>query len=377
MRPKRLRTWIALLLLALLLIGFTSYVGAIWSQSDPIINVEANLSQPATRSPALVVDSALREAGFPGALYSSNEYDLVAEKVQDSRDPKEITIGVTSRQVDAIDMPDVVSLGTIGEQPLMILARGDAAPWTSPADLHGLRVQIGPPGSIANEVGTELLAQFGVTSSNSVFLQDKTSEASMSLIKGESDAMLALYSPEDTTLAPLVGRDDVHFVPTPATQAAAGHIGSVIAGSIPQGAVSVIDNVPSQDIPSISIPITVIANSSISRAAAFRIAAALDYQFSRGTVLSPPGKFPNFDQELLADPSAAEYYSGGVIPWEYRTFSAPVADLFIPIAVIGSIMLIVFSVYGVLVPSLMEMWTTVIRPQMKARGKRRDNEEST
>lgn len=141
----------------------------------------------------------------------------------------------------------------------------------------------------------------------------------------------------------------------------------MIAGSIPQGAVSVVENLPSEDIPAIAVPITVVANSSISRAAAFEISAALDYHFSRGSVLSPPGVFPNFDQEVLADASAAEYYSSGVIPWQFRTFPAPIADLFIPIAVLGSILLIVFSVYGVLMPSVLELWQNVIRPSIKSR----------
>jgi hypothetical protein len=367
MRPKRPRAWISLLVLSILLIGLISYVGAILSRTQPTINVEANLIQPATRVPAEVIDTALRDAGFPGTLYASSEYDLIAEKIQDPLDAKEITVGVTSRRVDAEDMPDVVSLGTIGQQPLMVLARGDAKEWKSPADLRGRRIQIGPPGSISNEVGTMVLAEFGVTRINSTFLEDKLSEASTSLVNGTSDSMLALYSPDDTSLATIIERDDIHFVPTPATQTVAGRIGSVIAGSIPQGAVSVVENLPSEDIPAISVPITVVANSSISRAAAFEISAALDYHFSRGTVLSPPGVFPNFDQEIVADASAAEYYSSGVIPWQFRTFPAPIADLFIPIAVLGSILLIVFSVYGVLMPSVLELWQNVIRPSIKSR----------
>ena len=190
-------------------------------------------------------------------------------------------------------------------------------------------------------------------------------------LAGSADAMLSLFSPDDKSLDGLLALPEISLVPTPSTQAVAGRLGYLVAGNLPQGAVSVARNIPPTDLPAVAVPITVIANSTISRAAAYDIAQVLSYRFGRATVLAGPDEFPKFLHYLPSDPAAADYYASGVIPWQYRLLAAPIADLFIPIAVIGTIILLVFSIYGALLPSVYEAWVDRVVPHVRAKREKK------
>ncbi len=172
MRSRRVFARITIVLLLLYLLGISGYVVVSLVRQPPTVNIEADLNQPSTALPAEVMRAGLDRAGFPGVVYDTAYYDLVAEKVQDTKDSRDIIVGVTARPIDPRVLPDVVSLGTVAQQPLLFVTRGDEAPLSSPAELVGKRVQIGQLGSVSNEVGASVLAQFGVNESNTTFLVD-------------------------------------------------------------------------------------------------------------------------------------------------------------------------------------------------------------
>lgn len=358
-------------LIGALILGLAGLAFAAFLREAAPINIEADLLQESTALPAEVVHDALVKAGFTSTLYNSGTYDIVVEKVQDSLEPRAIDIGVNARPVDSERFPNVVSLGTIGNIPVLIIARAGVTPITSPADLRGKRIQIGYPGSTAAEVGERILAQFNVTQGNSSLQSDKPSVAEAMVLSGESDAVIAMYSPYDDSHAEFMTTPGLQIVPIPAAKAVAGRIGYVVAETLPAGAYRVDNAVPPEDISVIAVPITVVARDSVSRSAIFTIARALNARFGRGSVLSEPGEFPQFLYNIPASDAASEYYDAGIIPWQYRLLPAPVADLVIPIAVTGSILLIVAALYQLLLPEFYTVWKEIIRPRRHHRRQRR------
>lgn len=371
MNRERTNLIISATLIGALVVGFVGLVGAAFLREAAPINIEAELLQNSTAVPARVVHDALVKAGFNSTLYDNGSYDIVVEKVQDTLEPRAIDIGVNARPVDSARFPNVVSLGTVGNIPLLIIARTGNSPITGPADLRGKRIQIGYPGSTSAEVGEQVLAQFNVTSGNSSLLTDKQSVAEVEVLAGESDAMIVMYSPYDDSPTDFITTPGLQIVPIPAAKAVAGRIGYVVAETLPQGAYRVDDPVPAEDISVIGVPVTVVARDSVSRSAIFSIAQALNVRFGQGTVLSEPGEFPEFLYNIPASDAASEYYDAGIIPWQYRLLPAPVADLVIPLAVLGSVLLILAALYQIMLPEFYTVWKEIIRPRRHHRRLRR------
>ncbi len=374
MRNRRTLSRVIVGLMLLALLAIAGYVLAALVRQPPIVNIEADLNQAATALPAEVIREGLDVGGFRGRVYDTSEYDLIAEKVQDTKDARDISVGVTARPIDPVLLPEIVSLGTVSEQPLLFVTRSDSPALASPADLLGRRIQIGLIGSVSNDVGTKVLAEFGVTPENSTFLTDKIAVATASLINGSADAMIELYSPGDSELGTLLQEAKVRLIPMPSARAVAGRIGYIVSGTLPQGAFSVQRMIPPADIPVITVPITVIAHEGLSRAAVYEIAYALNNRFSQGTVLADPGTFPSFTHTIPSDPAAVEVYDSGSIPWQYRMLPSAIADLFIPLALASSILLILISFYQVLLPDALHLWTGVLKPRRVAKKSRKHDQ---
>jgi hypothetical protein len=371
MNRNRVGLVISALTIGALILGLAGLGLAAFLREAAPINIEADLLQKSTAMPAEIVHDALVDAGFTSTLYDISTYDIVVEKVQDSLDPQSVDIGVNARPVDSDRFPNVISLGTIGNIPVLIIARAGQDPITSPAQLRGKQIQIGYPGSTAADVGERILAQFNVTRGNSSLQTDKPSVAEAMVLSGESDAAVVMYSPYDDSHTEFITAPGLQIVPIPAAKAVAGRIGYVVAETLPAGAYRVDNAVPPEDISVIAVPITVVARDSVSRSAIFTIARALNARFGRGSVLSEPGEFPQFLYNIPASDAASEYYDAGIIPWQYRLLPAPVADLVIPIAVTGSILLIVAALYQLLLPEFYTVWKEIIRPRRHHRRQRR------
>lgn len=366
---RRRRTLIAGgLVFGALALGIIGLIASAFLREAAPINIEADLLQESTAVPAEIVHEALLEAGFESTLYNSGSYDIAVEKIQDTLEPRGIEVGVNASPVDSERFPNVVSLGTVGNIPILIVARQGSAPYTSPAELRGTRVQIGYASSITAEVGAKILAQFDVTPENTTFQSDKPAVAEAKVLAGESDAIIFMYDPFDEGHTDFIATPGLQILPIPAATAVAGRIGYVVQETLPVGAYRISSPLPAEDIPVIAVPITVVARDTVSRSAVFSIAKALNARFGRGTVLAEPGEFPEFLYNIPASDAANEFYEAGIIPWQYRVLPAPVADLVLPIAVLGSILLIIAALYQLLLPEAYTLWREVLRPR---RAKRR------
>lgn len=377
-RERRVRT-VAIIAYSVLAIGLVAVLAlALLAtlRAPNALTIEADESEPAIVEVVQSMQRSLTEAGFEVEVLDNGDEDIVVEKVQDAADQRSVDLGVTARAVNARQFPNVVSLGVVAKIPLIIVARGADGTLDSPADLIGKRIQIGDFASVSADIARRLLAEYGVTADNSTLQRDSLDVAEQMLKDGLSDAVVVLYSPKRQGLEDLVTLDDYTIVPMPSTKALAGKLGDVDVGILPKGSYSITATSPSEDMDVVLVPITAVANDGISTSAVYAMAQGLKEDFGPADVLSSPGEFPQPSSNLPNHPDAESYYQTSSIPWQFRELPPALADLFIPLALIGTIFLLAASVYQVILPEAYSLWTDVLRPGRVRRRERREDKRA-
>jgi len=154
-------------------------------------------------------------------------------------------------------------------------------------------------------------------------------------------------------------------VDLPFAQALATDIGYVQQMTLPASSFDLADQIPSRDINTIGIPVTVIASDDLPPGNVLLIAERLEQLFSGATVTSAAGTFPNFiDSQLPADPTAADYYASGM-PWQFRSLPHVLAEILIPLVVVGTVALFLNTLYKFFLPEMHSLFLKILGPQQR------------
>ena len=314
-------------------------------------------------------DTAARiAAGLTADGYSNEIVSLTAAQSggRSAENPDSpVDIEITSNPVSAIEHPALISLGTIIDLPLLLIVHSDDSAITNPRDLKGKRIELGAEGTTIASVSEQILANYGVTDSNSTFLRADSEEDAFTAFTNKTvDAAFVYFNPELEQFERLAVGGALGILDLPENVALAGQIGTVVPTIVPRGAFSVEFSRPDRNIPTIAVPVTVVANKSMRDGPAYAISRALTAQFSRGTVLAPPGTFPTFGGDLPTHAAAQEYAATGSVPWQYSALPGFIADQWTALLVIGSVLLLVASIYSVFFPEVYGLWTGILRPKL-------------
>ena len=305
-------------------------------------------------------------AGLKADTYSSETMTISADQSQgrsaESPDSA-VDIEITGSPLTASDHPDLVSLGVIIELPILLVVHADRTDISNPRDLKGKRIEVGVDGTTIASVAEEILANYGVTATNSTFSHDSDGEALTSFAARRADAAFVYFNPGLDQFGRLAASGDFQILDLPENIALAGQIGTVVPTTVPRGAFNVEYSLPDRNIPTVAVPVTVVANRMIRDGAAYAIVEALTTQFSRGTVLAPPGTFPKFGGSLPVHAAALEYASTGSVPWQYEALPGFIAEQWTALLVLGSILLLVATIYSVFFPDVYGVWTGILRPK--------------
>lgn len=275
-----------------------------------------------------------------------------------------VDIEITAEPLKRSEHPDLVSLGVIIELPLLLVIHAEDSEIRSPRDLVGKQVELGAPGTTIASVAEELLANYGVTEANSTFNRRPDSEAFAAFTSKRADAAFVYFNPELRQIEELALGGTIQILDLPENIALAGAIGSVVPATVPRGAFSIERSRPDRDIPTVAVPVTVVANRAIRDGAAYAIVRVLAEEFSGGSVLAPPGTFPKVAGGLPTQAAALEYLSTGAVPWQYEALPGFIADQWTALLVFGSLLLLVASVYSVFFPEVYGLWTGILRPKL-------------
>lgn len=183
------------------------------------------------------------------------------------------------------------------------------------------------------------------------------------MITGESDAVATLFPPQTPVIGELARDARLQIVRVPNASALSSQIGYVQPTTIPAGSFSLSPPIPSADVLTVGIPVTVIAQADLPATTVHLIAERLTQTFSGATSTSAAGEFPSFiDAQLPVSPAAREFYESGR-PWQYSILPGPLAEVFYLPLLLGSTSLILMSIYKFLLPDIHGTWSKILPPR--------------
>jgi len=284
--------------------------------------------------------------------------------IGDVNDPDNpVNVGFIAQSVTASAFPNVVSLGSIAQEPLLFFARSDLGSDLTIEDLAGLRVQIGPRISGVHSLANATLSAYGIGPANATLQRDPTSEAIANVLAGESDVVATLFPPQTPVIGELARDPRLQIVRLPNASALSSQIGYVQPTTIPAGSFSLNPPIPSSDVLTVGIPVTVIAEADLPASTVHLIAERLTQTFSGATSTSAAGEFPSFiDAQLPASPAAREFYESGR-PWQFSLLPGPLAEVFYLLLLLGSASLVLMSIYKFLLPDIHGTWSKILSPR--------------
>ena len=311
---------------------------------------------------ALAVVDGLDRRGFDAEIITTQRTSDLINLLADPENPVDVTL--MAGPVDARDYPTVKSLGTMTRQGYVYATWPQAESVTSLADVKGLQIDVGPEGSVKANFAKEVLAEFGVTPENTDFVYLTNDAPQEEAIAAGVDVTIAGLPERREYVRQGLASGDMTMIPIPQAKALEARIASAEPVDVPYAAFSLDPPRPTDAIPTLGQLVTVVADDRLSPAAVFAMAQEMVVQFSRGDEWREPGEFPNFsDRQLPASQEAAEFYATGAIPWQYQNLPPLLADSFVSLLVLGTLLLILGSIYQVFLPEVYSLWSNVIRPR--------------
>jgi hypothetical protein len=270
-----------------------------------------------------------------------------------------------AQKVDNKKYPNVVSLGSIVNEPLLFFARAELGTDLTVNDLAYKRVSIGAPASGVYQLAEAVIDAYGLTASMNLSFEPSGVGVEQ-LLAGEIDALALLFPPQTPIITELALNPKLTLVNLPSTDALATQIGYVQPTVIPKGGFSLIREIPPAALNTIGIPVTVIAKRDLARGNAYLILERLDEKFSDATLTSRAGEFPNFvDAQVPPDAAATTFLASGT-PWQFHALPHVIAEALVPLLLVGSLALIFGSIYKLFFPDFLKLWVEFLSPRQRS-----------
>ena len=247
----------------------------------------------------------------------------------------------TAKQVDHL-----MSLGSISYQPLMIFYRG--APKRLLSEFKGLRLDIGPEGSGANNLARTLLAANGIRADDGTTYIDTASDDTVrALHESRIDAFFAMSDSTPTALMrQLLRSPEVHLFHFSQADGYARRYAYLNKLLLPKGALDFGENIPPEDVQLIGPTVELIARDNLHPALSDVLLEAAREVHGRPGLYKKRGEFPApQEHEFRISPDASRYYASGK-GFLYRTFPFWIASL------IARVVALLVPVILVLIPAM-------------------------
>ncbi|HSB24362.1 MAG TPA: TAXI family TRAP transporter solute-binding subunit [Burkholderiaceae bacterium] len=258
------------------------------------------------------------------------------------------TVGTTRENRDATSKPaeNLMSLGSISYQPLMIFYRGE--PKRLLSEFKGLRLDIGPDGSGASNLARTLLAANGIKAGDGTAYVDTAADDTVgALNEGRIDAFFAMSDSTPTALMrQLLRTPQVHLFNFTQADGYTRRISYLNKLLLPKGALDFGENIPAEDVQLIGPTVELIARESLHPALSDVLLEAAREVHGRPGLYRKRGEFPApLEHEFRLSPDAIRYYASGK-GFLYRTFPFWIASL------IARVVAVLVPVILVLIPAM-------------------------
>jgi TRAP-type uncharacterized transport system substrate-binding protein len=284
------------------------------------------------------------------------------ENLQRLADPKaHVDVGfVLGGKHDGINTDNLVSLGSISYQPLMIFYRGAEKKLLS--DFKGRRLDIGPVGSGSHTLALVLLKANGIEpGGNTQFVDLPDGDSIKGLSDGRVDALFIMGDSSSTSLIRELLRDsDFRMFNFTQADGYARRIAYLNKLELPKGSLDFGKDIPPEDVHLVAPTVELIARQNLHPAISDLLLEAAKEVHGTPGIFRKRGEFPApLEHEFLISQDATRYYTSGK-SFLYRTFPFWLASL------INRILVVIVPAILLLVPAL-KIIPTLYRWRMQSR----------
>ncbi|MDE1171629.1 MAG: TAXI family TRAP transporter solute-binding subunit [Verrucomicrobium sp.] len=236
------------------------------------------------------------------------------ENLQRLNDPSaKVDIGFVQDGVTSEEYPNLMSLGSVSYQPLLVFYRGTTAVDTLAA-LAGKRVVIGSQGSGTRQIALTLLEANGIRPDGATTLLDwDPQRSSQALLNGQVDAVFLMG--EDASIAILRGlltAPGVHLLSFSQQEAYARRFNWLSTLKMPEGAIDLAKDVPPRDVYLVGPTIELVARKKLHPALSDLILGAAQEIHGRPSLFQKKGEFPApMEHGFRLSDDALRYYRSG------------------------------------------------------------------
>ena len=236
---------------------------------------------------------------------------------------------------------DLVSLGTIAYQPLLVFCKG-SKPVELLSELRGKRLDIGPEGSGTRVLALALLKLNGIEpGSNTTFIQLETADPVKPLLDGAVDALFLMgdsASPE--VMGRLLRTPGVQLLNFVQADGYARRISYLHKLELPRGSLDFGKDIPAQDVYVLGPAVEILARPSLHPVLCDLLIEAAQEVHGGASLLKHKGEFPaGLEHDYPISTEAARYYKSGKsffyrsLPFGLASIVNRVLVVFVPLMV--------------------------------------------
>lgn len=208
---------------------------------------------------------------------------------------------------------NLVSLGSIANQPLWLFYKDGGAQIQRLSELAGKRIAVGPVGSGARALALTLLRANGVTSDNATLLDDDADVASKSLLAGTVDAAFMMGdSAPIQTLRTLVHAPHIEMYSWTQADAYSRRFAYLNKMTLPQGSIDLGTNLPRHDVALVGPAVELVTHKGLHSAISDVVLMAAQEVHGKPNILQRRGEFPApIEPDFKLSDDAKRFYKSG------------------------------------------------------------------
>jgi TRAP transporter TAXI family solute receptor len=266
-----------------------------------------------------------------------------SDNLQKLRDEKsDIDVAMVQAGVaNAENSKNLISLGSISQQPLLVFYRGK--PMQLLSELKGKRIGIGPEGSGANQLAKTVLGLSGIKPEAGAKLEVmEADDAAKALQEGKLDAAFIMSeSASFTVLKALMHSSEVRLYDFKQSGAYIRKLDYLNELKIPQGVIDIGMNLPSSDVMLIGPTVDLIAKKNLHPALSDLLLEAATQVHGRPGMFQQRNEFPSpIEHSVKISDDATRYYKSGkgffyrYLPYWLASLLSRILVVFVPALVI-------------------------------------------
>jgi TRAP-type uncharacterized transport system substrate-binding protein len=209
------------------------------------------------------------------------------------------------------DYPGLVSLGSVYYEPVWIFYRGTRLQ-DKLRQLRGKRIAIGPIGSGTRRLATQLLLVNEAWSPPTRIVDLGGEAAAKALLAGRVDAIVLIGPAESPTISGLLNNDKIKLLSFDRAAAYTKAFPFLSAVKLPQGAVSLMRDIPPRDVTLLAPTANVVVSEDLHPALTGLLLQAMMEVHGGNGIFQKAGEFPaTGNHELPLSDEAMRFYKSG------------------------------------------------------------------